>query len=179
MKVILISAKAQHGKDTVAEMLKDMLEHDGKKVLIAHYADLLKYICKTFFKWDGKKDEAGRALLQWTGTNKIRSMYPEFWVKFIFDILTIFKNEWDYVLIPDCRFKNEIRYFKDSYFNTTTLRVERLNFVSPLTQEQQNHPSEVDLDDYKFDYYITSESGLDELKNKVQIFYEEVLNESK
>lgn len=49
MKVICISGKAQHGKDTSANLLKMMLEADGYKVLIAHYGDLVKYICKTFF----------------------------------------------------------------------------------------------------------------------------------
>ena len=46
MKVITISGKAQNGKDTTAGLLKAALEADGYKVLITHYADLLKYICK-------------------------------------------------------------------------------------------------------------------------------------
>ena len=45
MKVITISGKAQNGKDTTAGLLKAALEADGYKVLITHYADLLKYIC--------------------------------------------------------------------------------------------------------------------------------------
>ena len=49
MKVITISGKAQNGKDTTAGLLKAALEADGYKVLITHYADLLKYICKQFF----------------------------------------------------------------------------------------------------------------------------------
>ena len=48
MKVITISGKAQNGKDTTAGLLKSALEADGYKVLITHYADLLKYICKQF-----------------------------------------------------------------------------------------------------------------------------------
>lgn len=51
MKVITISGKAQNGKDTTAGLLKAALEADGYKVLITHYADLLKYICKQFFGW--------------------------------------------------------------------------------------------------------------------------------
>ena len=58
MKVITISGKAQNGKDTTAGLLKAALEADGYKVLITHYADLLKYICKQFFGWDGQKDDA-------------------------------------------------------------------------------------------------------------------------
>ena len=71
MKVICISGKAQHGKDTSALMVKEMLEDDGYKVLIAHYGDLVKYICRTFFQWNGEKDEAGRSLLQRIGTDAV------------------------------------------------------------------------------------------------------------
>lgn len=49
MKVILISGKARHGKDTTAGFLKNALEADGSSVLVAHYGDLVKYVCKTFF----------------------------------------------------------------------------------------------------------------------------------
>ena len=56
-KVILISGKARSGKDTLAKVLGDYLKEQGKDVLITHYADSLKYICETVFKWDGKKDE--------------------------------------------------------------------------------------------------------------------------
>ena len=72
MKVICISAKAQHGKDTVANFMKECLEAKEKRVLVTHYADLVKYGCKTFFNWDGQKDEKGRALLQYVGTDIVR-----------------------------------------------------------------------------------------------------------
>ena len=42
MKFIGISAKARHGKDASALILKEIYEAKGQKVLIAHNADLLK-----------------------------------------------------------------------------------------------------------------------------------------
>lgn len=167
MKVILISAKARHGKDSTAIILKDEFEKQGKKVLIAHYADLVKYVCKTFFDWNGKKDESGRSLLMRVGTDEIRKIYPDFWVKFIYNILSVYSIKWDYVLIPDCRFSNEIEYFDYGDFDVVTLRVNRLNYVSPLTSDQQRHPSETSLDNYEFDYVINSESGLDNLTKEI------------
>lgn len=154
MKVICISGKARHGKDTAAIQLENELKNKGYKVLVAHYADLLKYICKTFFGWNGEKDEEGRRILQYVGTDVIRQQMPNYWVDFIISILTLFKNEWDYVLIPDCRFPNEIERLKESGINTCTLRIERENFVSDLTEEQMNHISETALDNFKFDYVI-------------------------
>lgn len=167
MNVILISGKAGHGKDTVAKFLKDALEADGKSVLITHYGDLVKYICKMFFNWNGEKDEKGRALLQKVGTDIVRTRYPDYWVSFIIDVLSFFPKEWDYVLVPDCRFQNEIGCIRRVGFNTTHLRVVRDGFVSLLTSEQQSHSSETDLDDVQPDYYIINDGSLKDLQNSV------------
>ena len=166
MKVILISGKAQHGKDTTAGFLRETLEADGFKVLVTHYGDLVKYVCRSFFGWDGNKDERGRTLLQRVGTDAVRSKHPDFWVNFIGDILTLFPNEWDYVLIPDCRFPNEVDHLKTLGLDVVHLRVVRENFISPLTPKQQQHPSETALDDVEPDLYIKNNGSLKDLANK-------------
>lgn len=167
MKVICISGKAQHGKDTSAKLIKMMLEANGYKVLIAHYGDLVKYICKTFFDWNGEKDVYGRSLLQRIGTDVIRKQEPDYWVSFVADILKFFDGEWDYVLIPDSRFPNEVDYLKEHGFDVIHMRVIRQNFVSPLTPEQQNHPSETALDHVTPDFLIVNDGTLEDLYNKV------------
>ena len=153
MKVITISGKAQNGKDTTAGLLKAALEADGYKVLITHYADLLKYICKQFFGWDGQKDDAGRHILQYVGTDIIRLKRPDYWVGFVASILELFPNEIDYL--------------KEAGLDTVNLRVVRKNFKSPLTPEQQVHPSETALDDVEPDYYITNNGSMTDLKRNV------------
>lgn len=184
MKVILISGKARHGKDTAAAIIADLLERDGHKVLTTHYADLLKYICKTFFFWNGDKDDAGRTLLQRVGTNTIRAKQPDYWVRFIADILDFFPNEWDYVLIPDCRFPNEIDEIKNRGFETVHVRVVRDNFDSGLTKEQLAHPSETALDGVVPDICIKNNGSLDALENNIKTWigeklYEQERNENK
>lgn len=153
-KVVCISGKAEHGKDTFAGLLAETLKKQGKRVLIAHYADLVKYVCKTFFAWNGEKDEEGRRLLQYVGTDVVRAQSPDYWVNFIVGILTMFKNQWDYVLIPDTRFPNECELMNHYGFDTAVVRVVRPNHQSRLTAEQLAHPSETALDDYKFDYVV-------------------------
>jgi len=169
-KVILISGKAQNGKDTVANILKKKLILKKEKVLITHYADLLKFVCEKYFNWNGEKDEVGRHILQYIGTDVIRKQNPNYWIDFVKGILTMFENEWDYVLIPDVRFVNELEGWYG--FDTVNLRVNRLNFINPLTLEQQNHISETELDNYEFDYIINSESGLDKLEIEIDRFIE-------
>lgn len=167
MKILCISGKAQHGKDTTALMLQNILDKNGKKTLIAHNGDLLKYICKTFFGWNGEKDDTGRTLLQYVGTDVVRKQYPDFWVDFLINIFTLFKNEWDVVIIPDCRFPNEIDKLKLSGLDTYHIRVERANFESPLSVEQQHHISETALDNTTPDILIQNDGDLDLLYNKV------------
>ena len=154
MKIITISALARHGKDYTANLLKNKLEQDGSKVLITHFGDLVKYVCSTFFGWDGKKDEKGRTTLQYVGTDMIRKQRPNYWVDFILGILEMFPDEWDYVIIPDTRFPNENDIFKKKGFDTTTVRVLRPDFDNGLTEEQKSHASETALDNYKFDCWL-------------------------
>jgi len=171
MHIILISGKAQHGKNQSAEILKQKLELKNNKVLITAYADLVKFVASNIFNWNGEKNETGRTLLQYIGTDVIRTQKPNYWVDFIIDILTMFKNEWDYVLIPDVRFINEITRYGEEW-DTTTVRINRSNFENNLTIEQKNHPSETELDNFNFDYVINAESGLDKLEIEVDKFME-------
>lgn len=168
-KVILISAKAQNGKDTSALILKEIYESRGEKVLITHFADLLKYICKQYFNWDGKKDEKGRTLLQYIGTDVVGAKNSAYWAEFIVSILQMFEDEWDYVIIPDCRYPVEVATI-ENVFDTTVIRIERPGFDNGLTEAQKKHPSEVDMDHYPFDAVIPNVAGLEELKAELLKF---------
>lgn len=169
MRIITIAGKARHGKDFVAKLLKPRLEREGAKVLIARYGDLLKYVMRTFFDWDGKKDEKGRSKLQYVGTEVIRTQRPDYWVEFLIGILEMFPDEWDYVIIPDARFENEIDCFKEKGFDIVSLLVDRPNFDNGLTDEQKAHISETGLDDYDFDY-ILSNPGDASIINEIGAF---------
>jgi hypothetical protein len=85
-------------------------------------------------------------------------------------LVTAFQNDFDYVLISDCRFKNEANGFTKAGFDNITVRVTRIDFESSLTDEQKAHPSETSLDDYDFDYYINAKN-MEELKSAMDEFY--------
>lgn len=166
MKIITISGKAQHGKDTVGALLCDTLRSKGYNVLVTHYADLLKYIAMKFFDWNGIKDEQGRSILQYVGTEIVRTKEPDYWVNFVLSILRLFPDEWDYVIIPDTRFPNEIEKLKSNY-DTTSVKVFRPDFDNGLTVDQQKHASEVALDDYVFDYTLIN-NGDESINTEIQ-----------
>lgn len=172
MKVITISGKAGAGKDTTARLLASKFKSDGHSVLIIHYADLLKYQAKTLFGWDGNKDKKGRSLLQRLGTDIVRKRNPNYWVDYIVDLLWTYYGQWDYVLIPDARFPNEIEAMKLE-FDCVSLKVES-EYDSTLTEEQRNHPSETALDTYEFDYYIYNDRTEDGLMQVINDFVKKI-----
>lgn len=167
LKIFLISGKAQHGKDTFAQILYDDLKSGGNRVLLCHYADLVKYIAKTFFNWNGEKDKEGRTILQYIGTDIVREKRPNYWVEFILEVLEMFGENWDYVIVPDTRFPNEIDLVKSVYHNVDFIKVVRPDFDNGLTEEQKSHPSETALDDIEADYTFYNDGTLDDLIAKV------------
>lgn len=169
-QIFLISGEAQHGKDSTANFLKQKLKG---KTLILHFADYLKFIAKNYMGWDGNKDEKGRTLLQTLGSEKVRVglKKPLYWAERVCDAIEILENDYDYFCVPDCRYLNEIYFPKARFPNKiTTIRVHRLNFDNCLTPEQKNHMSEIELLDFKHDYDIYSESGLNNLEREVDEF---------
>ena len=158
MIAITISGKAESGKDTFAIALKDILEKEGKKIIIIHYADYLKFVAKQYFNWSGQKDVVGRGILQTVGTEMVRSRSPDFWVNAVTNLLEAVEDRFDFALIPDARFINEIEVIKGK-FETVTVKVVRLNYENSLTEEQRKHLSETELDEYSFDYVVEAESG--------------------
>lgn len=176
-KIIGISGKAQHGKDTVANILKEM--YGGE---VVHLADLLKEQAK-MIGWDGKKDEGGRTLLQKFSApikeygNWLASKYPEYaeygngnyYSASLFD--KIMASEEDIFYIADMRFTSEYYFFRrqnegnDIHFKT--LRVNRPNFDNGLSEEQKNDESECALDHAIMDFTINNDSDLVELREKL------------
>lgn len=164
--IITVSGKARHGKDSFAKILQQQLNMLGKKSLIINYADYLKFICQKYYGWNGEKDEVGRTILQKTGTEKIRSQIPNFWVDAVINFIKAIEDDFDFIIIPDCRFPNEITRWIDEEYNIFPVHVTRTNFENNLTEEQRNHLSEIALDNFKFDYYAKAKN-LDELKIEV------------
>lgn len=174
MRIILISGFAQSGKDSSSFIMKELLEKQKKKVLIIHYADYLKLFCKTHLGWDGNKfTQEGRKLLQWFGTDVVRKNYEDTWVDMIIALLKGIKTLYDYVIIPDVRFPNEIDKMCDN-FDCITVRVIRPNFDNGLTEEQKKHPSETALDNHLMEYELINDGDLEKLLETIKMFLKNI-----
>lgn len=180
-KVVLISGKAQSGKDTFASLFKRYAEPyeelEDKRVLIIKYADILKFVCSQYFNWNGEKDLKGRTLLQKVGTDIARKNNPDTWVNCVIEVVKGIGDLYDYILIPDTRFPNEISKWMGSGIDYITVRIERLNsdntpYLNNLSEEQRNHISETALDNYVFDYTIYNRNLIDLNRDVVEIYNE-------
>ncbi len=169
-KIITVSGKARHGKDTFALAAQKYYESMNKKCLIFHYADVLKFICKEYFGWNGIKDERGRSMLQHVGTDIVRRNSPDCWVNIASEIIKGFGDTFDYIIIADTRFPNEITHWVETQNpnNVLNVRIERPNFDNGLTEEQKRHPSETLLDKWHFDSTIVNDCSIEEFGNRVE-----------
>lgn len=174
--VFLISGKAESGKDTVSNLLMKHLRCENGWVM--HIADNVKVIARRDFKWNSKKDEKGRQLLQMIGDGG-RKYNPDIWIDYFIEDLDYSTNNCIangykdfFITVPDVRYKNEVLklvdYCHKKDYNCVTIRVERPNHENKLTEEQRKNGSEVDLDDWGiWDYKIINDSDLKALERVV------------
>lgn len=166
MKIYLISGKSRHGKDTIGGFIKEYYEKQNKKVCVCQIAKYLKHYVKDYFGWDGNDDIKPRSLFNYLGTDLIRKKMnkPNFFIDRTIEDIEILDNYFDICIVSDVRFKDEITSIKNRFDDVFSLRVNRINFESPLTSEEKNHIVEHDLDDYNdYDWVFTNDT-LDKLK---------------
>ena len=168
MKVIMISGKAGHGKDTVAQLMKEQLEQQGEKVLIIKFGDAVKWFAREYYGYTGIKDTKERALLQYIGTEMMRAYDEYYWGRIVSEFIAANKD-FTYALIPDWRFYTEREAILAANKKCYTLRIERPNFINPnMTEEQLKHISETELDNYCFDYIIYNSGDLSDLRENAK-----------
>ena len=170
--IIGFGGHARNGKDSAGNILKEKLELRGKRVLKINMADYLKFLVATYFGGSYERTPENRTKWQLFGTEKVRERDPNFWVDTIVRMLRVFGDDFDYVIISDIRFPNEITTFGYKGFDTFAVKVSRIGFENDLTPGQRLHKSETSMDKFNFDYYIKSEDGLDKLEIEVEKFIE-------
>lgn len=174
-KIYLLSAKARHGKDTVASLLKKYAEADNKKVIYSRAGKYIKYYAMEMSDWDGSEDTKPRELLQTLGTDIIRNKLnkSEMFIQRQIDDIEIYSYFYDVIIVPDIRLPREIDSIKDKFDNVITIRINRINFDNDLTDNQKKHITEIAMENYdKFDYIIENDT-IEKLEKDVYKIYEE------
>ncbi len=169
MKIYVISGKARHGKDTIALDIKNIYEQKGLKVINLAYGSYIKEYAKRISNWDGNEETKPRKLLQELGTDIIRKKIDnDLFVRRICEDIRVYSYYFDIITISDARFPNEMEWPKKNFDNVINIRVIRDGYDSVLSQNEQNHLTELALDEYNnYDYVIHNDGTLDDLNKKV------------
>lgn len=177
-KIILVSGKARSGKNTVTDYMKKKLVNQENKVIEDMYAKYIKGYLKDYYEWDGiTKNHEVRQKLQQLGTEIIKENlnYKCFHAKRLAEDFQIVQYDFDYFLVSDARFEDEIYIMKAMFPNKViSLRIERdEEFTGGLTKEHLQHKSETGLDNFDFNKVICNTGTLDDLFDKVDLFMKE------
>lgn len=175
-KLYFIGGKAKAGKSMTGNIIKDIYEQKGKKVVVIQYSRYIKDYAKSFFGWDGREETKPRELLQQLGTDIIREKLnmPFFFVNRMTEDLKILSYFFDVLIIDGVRLKIEIDMQREVFKNLEAIMIIRDNFDNGLTAEQKRHLTEVDLDDYhNFDYEIHNDGTIDDLREKIKAIIDE------
>ena len=89
--------------------------------------------------------------------------------------IDVFSCFYDAIIISDVRLKKEINDLRSAFPELVCVHVNRPNFDNGLTEEQKNHRTEIDLDDFdNFDEKIVNttlellEKSAEDLYNKYE-----------
>lgn len=173
MKIYIIGGKAESGKSTFGNLLKDELEKKGYKPCIIQITEPLYGYAKKCLNWNPNKDKKPRDFLQKIGIEIIKEKHnkKQFLLNRLNEDIEILQDFFDTFIITDVRFPEEIEYFKERYNDICSIKINRKNYNNSLTEEEKNHITEKAIDDYNdFKYIIENDDG--SLKEKVNYIIE-------
>ncbi len=157
MKIYLIAGKAESGKTTFGNLLKEELEKKEHKACIMQITEPLYEYAKKCLNWNPDKDKKPREFLQKMGIEIIREKHNKkyFLLDRLNEDIEILQDYFDTFIITDVRFPEEIEYFERKYDNVCSIKINRNNHNNSLTEEEKNHITEKAIDNYnKFKYII-------------------------
>lgn len=165
MIIIGLGNKARQGKDVAANAIVDyyaqrsfsFFKHGVTnfrqiKAQRIGFADALYKIAREVHGMT----EKDAPLLQRIGEAR-RAQDPEYWIKKAFASI---KPDTDIAVISDMRYKNEADYItaKGGFTVNITRRMQNGGQLI-ATDRPVDHPSEIDLDGYPFDFYLINSDG--------------------
>jgi hypothetical protein len=177
--IIGFGNKARQGKDLAVQAVMDyyankrvqFTKHGLKPVVNVQrvgFADALYEVCRT--EYDMMAKDA--PLLQRVGAER-RALDPEYWIKKAFERI---KPNINIVLISDLRYLNEAWYIRDQggyTVNVTRLNQDGSRYIAK--DRPADHPSEIELDGYNWNFRLVNQEGHQALLGEMSITLVEYL----
>jgi dephospho-CoA kinase len=166
-KIIVLSGKAQSGKNVCASIIKDYYNSLNLKTVVVSYASYLKMYAKEVLGWDGNDNSKPRDFLQQVGVELIKNkINSNMLIDRVIDDIKVYSYFFDVIVISDARFVDEISVIKNDFSDVVVIHINGME--NSLTNEQRNHSTETGLDNYNdYDFIINNYGSKDELNNKI------------
>lgn len=196
--IVVMSGRARSGKDTCALILKQLFIDIEETCLSVAYADFLKEILSKCFclnedhLYGSLKEDSldhlpirtrsgkvtnhkwtPRKLLQFLGTDVMRTIDPDCWVNVVKNFVNTNSSKYDNIVITDARFFNEIDWVLQKGGTHIHIRRQNSDYVGGA-----EHSSETSLDTNSFSekhYVIDNDKDLIYLEESLQ----EIINKEK
>lgn len=160
-KIFVINGKPRSGKDTVVKMVGDLV----KAVNYDSVGKIKKLALEA--GWDGIKDEPARKML--SELKRILKEYNDLPYQWMSTAIANFKQSDNQVMFLHVREPEEIKRLVDD-FNVETIFVSR-----KCIPEINSNESDAQVSKFSYDWLISNEGSLDELKKTVEQFVREVV----
>lgn len=156
--VIQISGKFFNGKDTLAKEIFNLLRENDLSLQMLSFGTPIKDWAYEL-GWDGKKDNNGRILLQFIGTEWGRETIDiDIWVKKLYEKISEYSQ---IVIIPDTRFDNEIKFLREKDLKTFVVKIKREDPPEYENKQLHEHASEKGISPKLVDIFIRAEENCD------------------
>ena len=166
-KIFIISGKARSGKNEISKIIEK--SYSNQKSITISFGYYIKDYAKRISDWDGSEETKPRDLLQHLGIELVRNKIDKrLFIDRILQDIEIFSYFYDIIIVSDARLLDEITILKEKYPNSVSIRVVRNDYENNLTEEQKNHLTETDLDNFNdFDYIVENDENLEDKITKI------------
>ena len=160
-EIVVINGSGGVGKDTFVQFCNEYIP-----IMNISSVDKVKEAAKVLAGWNGEKDEKSRKFL--SDLKELGIEYNDAPFKYISNMAEEFKNSDKQIMFVHIRESEEIEKCKKC-LNAKTLLITNKNVAAINT-----NVSDRDVDKYKYDYHISNDGTLEELKQKAKEFVEKL-----
>ena len=161
MKIYLLAGKAGSGKDLMGRYMKTQYDFAGHNACILHITTPLYEYARNYFSGNGNMAEKPREFLQEMGIEVIQKQLGKkyFLLDRLCEDVDILKNFFDVFIITDGRLLFEFEELKRRFPSIKIIHVIRDNYENELTEQEKQHVTETEMEDYTdYDYIVRNTS---------------------
>ena len=159
--IIIINGTGGSGKDSFVSFCGEFV-----KVLNVSAVDKVKEAAKILVGWNGEKDELSRKFL--SDLKRLSIDYNDAPTKYIKSMAEQFKSSDEDIMFVHIREIDEIKKAKK------LLKAKTLLITNPRVELITSNDSDKNVNEYKYDYYVSNDGTLEDLREKVEQFIKEI-----